>query len=84
MELSQQCPNCLRVEPLGDGFQTINPPYNGLQHLEDFPLDAGVADQLWLVDAAVLAEDAAIEGRANSLFHAQNALIEVVGLGSGR
>ena len=68
----------------GDGFQTIDSPCNRLQHLEDFPLDAGVANQLWLVHAAVLAEDAAIEGRANSLFHTQNALIEVVGLGSGR
>ena len=84
LELSEQCLNSLRIEPLCDCFQTINPTRNRLQHLEDFPLDAGVANQLWLIDAAVLAEDAAIEGRANSLFHTQNALIEVVGLGSGR
>ena len=84
LEFSEQRLDSLRIQPFGDGFQTIDSPCNRLQHLEDFPLDAGVANQLWLIDAAVLAEDAAIEGRANSLFHTQNALIEVVGLGSGR
>ena len=74
----------LRVEPFGDGVQSLNAACGGFEHLEDGSLDGGITDQLWLVDAAVLAKDVAVQHGADSLFQAQNARIQIVAVASAR
>ena len=69
---------------LSNGFQSLNAAYCGFKHLQDGSFDGGITDQPRLVDAAVLAEDVAVQHGADSLFHAQDACIEVVAVGPAR
>src|SRR5208337_723079 len=71
----------LRVEPLNNGVQSLNAAYCGFEHLQDGSFDGRIADQLRLVDATVLAKDVAVQQCTDSLFHTQNAGVEVVAVG---
>src|SRR5271157_1231313 len=84
LELSQQRLDGLRVEPFGDGVQSRNAACCGFEHLQDGSLHGGILDQLRLVDAPVLAKHVAVQHCADSLFHAQNARIQIVAVASAR
>src|SRR5271157_3479824 len=58
LQLIEQPLHRVRVEPLGDSFQTVQAARSGLQHLKDLPFDGCVADQLRLVGAPVLPQNA--------------------------
>ena len=51
LQLRQQLPDRVSVERFGHRVQPAQPARCRLQHLEDFPLDGCIADQLRLIDA---------------------------------
>src|SRR5208337_3990811 len=84
LQLGQKRLDGLRVEPFGDGVQSRNAACCGFEHLQDGSLHGGILDRLRLVDAAVLAKHVAVQHCADSLFHAQNARIQIVAVTSAR
>ena len=58
LQLIEQPLHRIRVEPLGNSFQTVQTAGCRLQHLQDLLFDGCVSDQLRLIDAPVLPQDA--------------------------
>src|SRR5271157_5341035 len=84
LQLGQKRLDGLRVEPFGNGVQSRNAACCGFEHLQDGSLHGGILDQLRLVDAAVLAQDVAVQHCADNLFQARNARIQIVAAASAR
>ena len=66
------------IHSFQDGFQTVNPACNRLQHLHHFLFYGYIADQLRLVDPPVPPQDVPVERSSDDFLHPQNALIKLV------
>ena len=84
LQLRQQRLDGLRVEPFGEGFQSLDAACCGFEHLQDGSFDGGITNQLRLVYSTVLTQDVAVQHRTDRLFPAQNARIEIVAVASAR
>ena len=58
LQLIEQPLHCVRVKPFGNGVQAVNAERSRLQHLENLPFGGCVSDQLRLIDAPEIPQNA--------------------------